>query len=99
MKRLSLVLVMVGCGLSEERYLELRSKEECRIFGPDCIRAYPSVEECAGDEPGDTALDSVGLFDPLLARECIEELKGLCPAHSSEFNVPSVCHEVYSSEG
>ena len=44
-----LSFLLFGCGLSEERYRELRQHEECRIFGPSCTGDYSSVESCLGD--------------------------------------------------
>lgn len=97
MKYLLATTLLVGCGLSEERYWDLREEQDCRIFGPDCTGDYDSLGECIGDESEDNSDLAFGSYHPQLARDCILALKKLCPSRALDFNVPVVCDEVYAS--
>ena len=93
--RVMICLLFVGCGLSEDRYNELRSNEECRIFGPACIGDYESVEACLGDSGLVGSPRSTESYQPRQARECIETLRDICPVRAVDYSVPEACLGVY----
>ena len=87
-------LLLVGCTLSDERYLELRALEECRILGPECAESYTSVAACLGDGPiGGQSLEG-DTFQGDAAFACVSELRDLCPATIEEYVLPKVCTQV-----
>jgi hypothetical protein len=96
MNRVLWCCLFVGCGLSEERYLELRDFEECRLFGPDCAGDYQTFEACMGDTSLG-AQNSSGLpYQRDSARDCIDALRSLCPVLGLDYEVPDPCDRVYS---
>jgi len=95
MKNALWLLVLLGCGLSEERYWEIRAEEECRIFGPDCVGDYTSVEACLGDGPMGQVERGGLTFHPEEARECLESLRTVCPVLAMDYDVPDTCEDVY----
>ena len=95
---LLLLLSLSACGISHDRYLHLRQIEDCRIFGPECIGDYETVEECLGDFGKIGEADDASLYVPKDAYSCIMELRQLCPVRAVDFVVPPVCDEVYDGQ-
>jgi hypothetical protein len=90
-----LMCVLTACGIAEERYLHLRQMEDCRIFGPSCVRDYETVEECLGDEGHFSLETDPDRYDAGVAQVCINDLRQLCPVRAVDFVLPAACNEVY----
>ena len=90
-------LLLSGCEMTPERFEEALARQECRILGPDCIGDYLSVSECLGDV-GYGDAQNVGLdFSSESARQCIAEMKDICPDDIFAFNRPESCLDVYAN--
>ena len=95
----AILLLLTGCSLSEDRYLELRRIEECRIFGPTCAGDYDSEEACLGDAAMVQPVKDAERYQPREARQCIEAMRATCPVRGIDYSVPQECADVYLNGG
>ena len=68
------LLLLAGCTLSVDRYLDLRALEECRILGPECAKSYVSIAACLGDVSSEGQAFDRDTYQGDAAFACVSEL-------------------------
>ena len=88
-------LSAVGCGFSEEKYLETYAVASCEFTIACYPELYASIDDCVAQvSEGDPT--EACTYDAAAARDCVDGVEAMeCPGEGEFPEFPAACANVY----